>query len=172
MSGLATLRNRFVAAALMAAMFALSACTVTPLYSAGGVPGVLQAELASISILPVSDRLPQIVRNDLIFAFGSNSSPANPKYEMSISAGTGGAPNVPTPAITLVRVTVTVRYTLREIASGDVVASGSTSATTNYQTSNQAFANLRAREDAEARAASAAADTVRVEVAAALAARL
>jgi hypothetical protein len=74
--------------------------------------------------------------------------------------------------ITLARVTVTVRYTLREIESGEVVANGSTSATTNYQTSNQAFANLRAREDAEARAASAAAETVRVEVAGVLAARL
>jgi hypothetical protein len=68
-------------------------------------------------------------------------------------------------------VSVTVDYALIEIASGAGVASGSASAGTSYRISNQAFATLRATEDAETRAARAAAESIRVEIAAALALR-
>jgi hypothetical protein len=53
--------------------------------------------------------------------------------------------------------------------SGASIASGSASADTSYRISNQAFATLRAIEDAESRAARAAADSARLEIAAALA---
>ena len=155
--------------ATLAAAAGLSSCTVTPLYSAApdGIPA--QAGFAAISVLPANDRLTQVVRNELIFAFGGGGQPAAPAYELSVSAISSGGSAIPGDDETLGRLSVTVRYTLIEIASGASIASGSASAGTSYRISNQAFATLRAVEDAETRAARAAADSVRLEIAAALA---
>jgi LPS-assembly lipoprotein len=163
--------RRLTGPILLALAVMLSACTIRPLYSTTASGSSLQAELASISVLPVDDRLSQIVRNELVADFNNGAAPANPAYEMSLVATAGGgglniiAPN--NTASTIVR--VTVRYTLIEIATGTVIKSGSALADTRYQQSNSAFANLRAREDAQQRAAIAAADQVRLEVSAALA---
>jgi LPS-assembly lipoprotein len=155
--------------ATLAAAVGLSSCTVTPLYSAApdGTPG--QAGFAAISVLPANDRLTQIVRNELIFAFGGGDQPAAPTYELSISAISSGGSALPGDGATLGRLSVTVQYALIEIASGASIASGTASADTSYRISNQAFATLRAIEDAESRAARAAADSARLEIAAALA---
>lgn len=171
MSKLAAATRKLTVPALMAVGFALSACTIQPLYSAApqGVP--LQQELAAISILPVNDRTAQIVRNELLFAFTGGGASAAPRYELSISASTGGGGlNITAPGnVASTVVAVTVRYSLVDIATGAVIENGSASAETRFQQSNQAFANVRARTDAEDRAATAAADQVRVRISAALA---
>ncbi len=171
MIALATLTRRLAGPALIALVVTLSACTVRPLYSTTASGAPLQAELASISVLPVDDRLSQIARNELVFAFGNGATPANPAYELSIVASAGGGGlNITAPgneASTIV--SVSIRYTLMDIATGEVIRSGSASAETRYQASNSAFANVRAREDAQERATIAAADTVRLQISAALA---
>jgi LPS-assembly lipoprotein len=157
---------------LVALALGISACTVRPLYSTTAAGTPLQAELAAISILPAGDRLTQIVRNELTLAFGGGT--AFPLYEMSVVASGGGGTglNVTAPGnVASTVVAVTVRFTLIEIATGDVVEVGTVTAETRFERSNQAFTNLRAREDAQQRAAIAAADMVRLEVSAALAAR-
>lgn len=156
---------------LLTAGLALSACTVTPLYSAApsGVP--LQSELAAVSIPPVTDRTSQIVRNELLFAFTGGGAAAPPRYELSIRASAGGGGlNITAPGnVASSIVTVTVRYTLIDIATGDVIENSSARGETRYQVSNQAFANLRAKANAEERAAIAAAETVRLQISLALA---
>ncbi len=66
MIALAALARRLAGPTLLALAVTLSACTVKPLYSttASGTP--LQAELASVSVLPVDDHLSQIARNELM----------------------------------------------------------------------------------------------------------
>jgi len=155
---------------LLVPVIGLSACTVTPLYSAAPDGTTMQAELAAISVLPAANRLTQIVRNELVFAFGGGAEPEAPIYELSLSASSGSGPDVPGTNVPLTRLAVTVRYTLIELGSGAVIASGTASVETSFQLSNQGFANLRAREDAEARAAVAAADRVRLAIISALAA--
>jgi LPS-assembly lipoprotein len=68
-------------------------------------------------------------------------------------------------------VTVIVRYTLVEIAGGATVDGGTVSVETRYIRSNSAFANVRAEQDAEQRAAVEAARQLALDIAAALAAR-
>lgn len=171
MIALAALSRKLAGPALLILAVTLSACTVRPLYSTTASGAPLQVELASISVLPVDDRLSQIARNELVFAFGNGASPANPAYELSLVANAaGGGLNITAPgneASTIVR--VTIRYTLMDIATGEVIRNGTASAETRYQRSNSAFANERARQDAEERAAIAAADTVRLQISAALA---
>ncbi len=173
MFALATAPRRLVGPILLALAVGLSACTIQPLYSTTAAGTSLQSELAQISVLPVDDRLSQIVRNELTFDFSNGAAVANPAYEMSVVATAGGGGlNVTAPgntASSIVR--VTVRYTLMEIATGTVIKSGSASAETRYQQSNSAFANLQAREDAQQRAAIAASDLVRLQISGALATR-
>jgi len=168
---IAAASRRLLGPAVLAAGLSLSACTITPLYSPTTSGAPLQSELAAISIPPVTDRTSQIVRNELLFAFTGGGDAAAPRYELSLRASAGGGGlNITAPgnvASSIVR--VTVNYTLIDIATGAVIADSSASAETRYEVSNQAFANLRAETNAEERAAIAAAETVRLQISAALA---
>jgi LPS-assembly lipoprotein len=66
---------------------------------------------------------------------------------------------------------VTVTYELKEIATGQVILRSLNRGVASYDRSNQAFANQRARIDAEDRAAQQVADDIQLRLAAALATR-
>lgn len=164
-------RPSFVAFTL-AAVLALSGCTAAPLYGEGPATAGVRADLAAISVLPATDRVGQLIRNELIFAFTGGSLPATPIYELSLGVtASGGGLNLTGGAQLAAGVTVTVRYTLVEIAGGTTVDSGTVSVQTRYTRSNSAFANVRAEQDAEQRAAVEAARQLALDIAAALAAR-
>ena len=164
-------RPFFIAFTLAAAM-ALSGCTATPLYSGGPAAAGVRADLAAISVLPAADRVGQLVRNELVFAFTGGSLPATPIYELSLAVtASGGDPNLAGATQLSAGVTLTVRYTLVEIASGAAIDGGTVSVETRYTRSNSAFANVRAERDAEERAAVEAARQLALDIAAALAAR-
>lgn len=141
-------RLRGVLAALLCLV--LAACQASPLYqqpaAVGTGIGSAQSVLTATSIPPATDRLTQVVRNQLLFRFTGGGEPAVPTiYELSLSvSGRGGA--------------ATIVYRLVEIASGSVLASGSAYATAGFEELNQGFANLSAEEEATERAAIAAAD--------------
>lgn len=168
-------RNRLRLAGLgLALSLAVAAgCTVQPLYgtggtSASGVP--MSAELASVAVAPVPDRVSQEVRNHLIFLLsGGAGEPSAARYtaQLGVSVVNAAAASVqvgrdeePTASL----VTVTVRYTLRS-ANGTAVGSGSRSAQAPYDVSRQQFAALRAARDAQNRAAREAAELVRLAIA-------
>ena len=110
-------RRRLSTALVLLGLAVLPACTVTPLYSTADNGNAVQAELAAISILPATDRLTQIARNELVFAFGSGQGvPA--RYELSLQAASGSGPDVPGANIPLTRLTVTIRYSLVELEVG------------------------------------------------------
>lgn len=149
----------------------LAGCTVQPLY--GGVAGEsLRAELSAISILPVDDRIGQIVRNELLFALTGGGTPSAPRYELTLAVSAGGG-SFDVTADANARstgVSVTAVYLLAEIGTGAVIAQGTARAETHYTISNQEFANVRAEDDARQRAAEAVAEDVRLAILAALAA--
>lgn len=151
----------------------LAGCTVQPLYGPQLDGTTLRVDLSAISILPAETRIDQIVRNELLFAFTGGGPAGAPLYELSLSASPGGgsfdvtAPgNEPSSGAS-----VTVRFSLVEIGTGQIIAQGSRRAETRYTRSNSEFANVRASEDAQQRAAVAAADLVRIAIESAMAAR-
>lgn len=163
--------SRLAGPIVLAAALALAACQAVPLYGSNPAQpqAAVRAELAAIAIPPVNDRLSQIVRNELLFDVTGGGVPAAPRYELSLSANA----SVSSFGVGINRVaTVTVLYSLAEIATGQVAANGRVSAAAEYEELNQAFANLSAREAAEERAARAAADLVWQALALALSARL
>lgn len=170
------LRGRLAVCGMAAALALVSACTVRPLYSSQPLsPGSAlsaSAELASISIKPVSTRYAQQVRNNLIFAFGQGSGePASPAYTLDL----GVTELVESAAIVQVQtqedeptagtVTLTANYVLRDTATNTVIAVGKRSIPSSFDRPRQEFAAYRAQIDAENRAARELADLLRLSIA-------
>ena len=164
-------------AAGWAALFALaasamvSACTVQPLYGTAAGGGHVSATLAKISIDAVDDRVAQQVRNNLIFGLAGGKEVGDPIYKMKLTVNTSqselGLTHIE--AAPTYTVTVTATYEITKAGSTDVIAKGTARGSASYDRMNQVFANVRARVDAENRAAVAAADNIRIRVAAAVA---
>ncbi len=171
--------NRFVrpavAIGLLAALAVFPACTVRPLYSSApatsGGTATMAEELTSIAIKPVTTREAQQVRNHLMFLFyGGAAAPASPAYTLAlaVSAKVEVAASVQLTtedeepsAATVVMI---ARYDLLG-TDGTSVASGRRQISSSYDIPRQEFAALRARRDAEDRAARELAELVRLAVA-------
>lgn len=149
----------------------LAGCTVQPLYGTKPEQGAVGSQLAAVTVAPVDDRIGQVLRNNLVFAFTGGAAAGDPLYELRFttlvseaSLGVDPAGTAPSYAVR-----VLARFQLVELATGEVVSSGQALGVADYDRSNQAFATLRARQDAEDRAAISAADQIRLSVSVALA---
>jgi LPS-assembly lipoprotein len=149
-------------------------CTVQPLHgeitSATGA-GTPSAALSSVEVKPVDDRVGQEVRNHLIFLLhGGAGQPAAPAYQLALTTTSTSSSSAavtvrtstlePTSAIQSVRGT----YTLTEAATGRVVSRGSRTIQAAYDIPRQEYAAVRARRDAENRAARELAELLRMVV--------
>ncbi len=168
-------RHRFGVLALLAAAALVSACTVRPLYSdaslqTGAVPGS-NVGLRSIAIEPVNTRYGQQLRNDLIFLFnGGAGQPDGAKYKMTLNASVIVLNEAVVSVDNENRATaatlhMTADYVLVDLATGKPVAKGSRTIPSSYDQPSQEFATLRARRDAEDRAARELAELLRLDVA-------
>lgn len=163
-------------AALLLLAGGLAACTVRPVYmsasgsgSSGG--GVGQADLSSIAVSDAFDRVGQQVRNNLIFLFTGGRPPAPVAYTLDVATTSsevrlGFEKDETAPAY---QVTVAVRYELKEVAGGRSIQRSIANGVASYDRSNQNFANIRARIDAENRAAQAVAEQINLRLSIALA---
>jgi LPS-assembly lipoprotein len=163
--------------AARAILFALaaglvSACTIQPVYGPVAGGGPVAAALRGVSIDPVDDRVGQVVRNRLLFGLNGGTNNTAPVYAMHLTVtdteaplGIGATGASPTNSVT-----VGVTYEVTKIGSKEIVVQRYTvRASASYAVVNQAFANTRAKIDAEDRAATSAADEIRIRVATALA---
>ncbi len=163
-----------LAAALAAALLG-GACTVRPLYSDAVAPGAyapMAAQLASVSVNPVSTRQAQEVRNQLIFLLGGGQgSPSAPAYTLNLAVSSSSSAaaviqvstNTQSPTSSLL--TMTAVYTLTDTATGRVVARGRRAISSAYDVPQQQFAALRSERDAENRAARELAEQLRFAIA-------
>ena len=163
------------ASLLVAGLLGVSSCTVQPLYmdgpvANGAVTGSIASDLSTISVKPVTTRVGQEVRNKLIFLlYGGQAEPAKPRYTLVLSVGSISeasaniqinTENEPTAAVE----TVLASYTLTD-SKGTVVATGNRQFAVSYDVPRQEFAALRARIDAENRAARELAELLRLALA-------
>jgi LPS-assembly lipoprotein len=167
-------RNLALAGVLLAAA-AASACTVRPLYStapvAPGVPAVATTGLRSIEIKPVKTRYAQQVRNHLIFGLnGGAGQPATPLYSLDLDitereTASAIVQRVTEDEPTAATITITSHYTLKEIGTDKVVSFGKREISSAFDIPRQEFAALRARINAEDRAARELAELLRLALA-------
>ncbi|MDF1599382.1 LPS assembly lipoprotein LptE [Mesorhizobium sp. YIM 152430] len=166
-------RLRLAGLGLALSLAAAAGCTVQPLYGTGGTTASgapMSAELATVAVAPVGDRVSQEVRNHLIFLLsGGAGEPSAARYtaQLAVSVSDAAAASVqvgrdeePTASL----VTVAASYTLTD-DTGNRIGAGSRSAQAAYDVSRQQFAALRASRDAQNRAAREAAELVRLAIA-------
>lgn len=152
----------------MMALF-LSACQVAPLYGERATSPLTGGPATSIAVEEVNDRVSQEVRNELIFLLnGGVGQPPSPRYrlELFVARNLAGILRDPLDGEpTAQNLTLTAQYRLVENATDRDVAVRSQQVTATYDTSNQAFAALRALRDAENRAARELAERIRADLA-------
>ena len=162
-------------AAFLAASLLGAGCTVRPLYSDAVAPGAsapMAAQLALVSVKPVSTRQAQEVRNQLIFLLGGGQgSPGAPGYVLDIAVSSHSSAaaviqvSTSTQSPTSSLLTMTALYTLTDAATGRVVARGRRAISSAYDVPQQQFAALRSERDAENRAARELAEQLRFAIA-------
>jgi LPS-assembly lipoprotein len=152
----------------------LSGCGFQPLYGSGTTTANgarLSEAMAAVDIAPIPGRVGQKVRNELIFKnTGGNYAP-EPRYKLKVALSQAEVEQ-------LVQITGDARgtvlelsasFTLTDVASGNVLYQGSTLARAAFNRYQEIFANVRARYDAENRAARVVADSIKTQVAGSLA---
>jgi len=151
--------------ALGLAAAGLSACTEMPRPLYGRASGAAEA-LTTVDVGPVPGRVGQQVRNELVFGFygGAGEAGVKPVYRLELTVtsidnavGVERYRNLPSAYVEQ----ITATYALVDIASGATVTSGTSFAHAAYDYSEQRFADVRAKRDAENRVASVVAADIR-----------
>ena len=161
--------RRAVLAALMLAP-ALAGCGYQPLYGtgfAGGSGGVAE-QLRAVEIGTIPGRVGQEVRNELIFKETGGRDPAPPRFRLEIALRESAQSllvNLQGVASGQVYA-LDADFKLIDISSQQVLLTSKSDSRAAYQQEVSTFANVRARRDAEDRAARNVADSIRTQVAA------
>lgn len=163
------------AAAALAAMLALAGCVARPLYA--DLPGTgapVTAELKRIAIQPAADRIEQEFRNELVYGLTGGGEEGPPDYSLRFFLTTTDSAVAiqelsEVPAAYFVELSVS--FVLTDSQTGRTLLTGTSVADASYNFSSQRFANVRAREDAERRAAKTIAGDIRTRLAAFFATR-
>lgn len=164
-----------IAAALLVAPL-VSACGTggfRPMYADLDGTGGLSEKLAQVDIAPIPGRVGQRLRNELIFESRGGGDPLPPEYRLEIAI----RENVTS---TLVErsgdsrgqvYTLDASFRLISIADKTVLLSGTSYGRAGFERFDSVYSNVRARRDAEDRAANSVGMDLKARLSAFLAAR-
>lgn len=172
------LRCGALALGLLVAASVLPGCTVRPLYARNDMAGTglnggaaNAAGLSDIGVAPVTSLDALAVRNQLIFLLnGGGGQPVNPRYTvrlniLTIAQAAASIQIATDERATAAQVVMTSRYIVIDNQTGKPVATGRREMVSSYDVPRQEFAALRARRDAENRAARELAELLRLALA-------
>jgi LPS-assembly lipoprotein len=157
--------------AVLPLLLLTAACGFHPLYGGGDAasPGVAH-ELASVAISEPTNRLSQLIRNDLL----SNMRPAGTaqpdRYRLDIDVNATEDKSIEDSSNSRRAHRSTVRvmasFALKDMSGGKTVYQGRTFSNVSYDDVNQSFADLQARTTAVERGAREIAVDIRTRLAA------
>lgn len=155
-------------AALAAVALSLGGCGFTPLYA---TPSVVQG-LSRIAIAAPPGRVGYLLRENLDDALGRDTTaPAAYRLEMTLAETRGPRGLTRTDVADYYDIDLTIHYSLIAIETGKVVSTGSVASQVSYDDSGQAYADIAAAQDADARIAADAARRIEIKIAAWMARR-
>lgn len=163
----ARVTRRAVMAALCLAPL-LGACGFQPMYGSAFSGGGTADKVAAVDIALIPGRIGQSVRNELIFKATGGREPPPPQYRLEIAMRESAQSLL----VNLQGDSQGLIYGLdadfRLVSVGDhkVLLNAKASSRAAYQKVVSTFANIRARRDAEDRAARELADSIHTQVAA------
>ena len=150
----------------------LAGCGFQPLYGGTTANGTKLSEvMAAVDVHPIPGRVGQKLRNELIFANtgGNYAAPSRYKLEIAIKE---------TLTNQLVQITgdatgqvyqLDATFKLLDAATGKIILQGTAISRAPYNRFQEIFANVRAQYDAENRAATTVAESIKTRIAAYLA---
>lgn len=146
----------------MVLLAGLTACGFRPLYGPQGGYDASLAELASVRILPIPDRIGQVLHNSLLDRLTPGGAPLNPRYRLGVSMvkQKEGLAFEKDESVTRINLTLSATYQLTEIATGNIVTAGSARSVAAFSVVRSEFANISAEADAERRAARAVGEDI------------
>lgn len=150
---------------------ALAGCAgYRPLYGSAGGGAAVAQELADVAVEEQGTRAGQIVRNELISAFGRS---ANSRFllKLAVSEQTSGLGGLTGTSVNRYRYRLSTNYVLIDSSNGKEVASGKSFSAAAYDTVKEPVADLQAAENARERAARELAQDLRLRVSAYFATR-
>jgi LPS-assembly lipoprotein len=155
-------------AALALLTFGLAGCGLQPLYGSTASGSRLAAVMAGVDVTPIPGRVGQRVRNELIFEnTGGGGQAPQTTYKLDIVIKESVINE-------LVKITGDAKGQVYELDAtfkligrdGRVVLEGKATSRAAYERFETIFSNVRARVDAENRAARAVAESIKVRIAA------
>jgi LPS-assembly lipoprotein len=172
-TGFATSRRPAIGlVAALLGVFILSGCGFQPVYrqntgSNGAQDGATVAQLASIRISPISDRVGQILRNALRDRLTPLGRPSTALYRLDVSLTENRSNLViqQDATSTFAKLRLQARYALVNIATDQPLTRGTSENTTIFNIVESEFANLSAERDAKRRAAIEISDDIRLRLA-------
>lgn len=173
-SGVATVNRRWLRAVLCTLLLgtALAACGseagFRPLYGPTPSGAGLDETLAQVQIAPIPGRVGQRVRNELIFQNTGGGATPPPAYTLEIVISESVTSALVQQSGEALSQIYDLNASFRLIALKDkrVVFTGNSHARASFQRFPSIYSNVRAREDAENRAAKTIADELKVRLAA------
>lgn len=162
--------------AVLPLLVVLGACGFKPLYGTDGTsPGVAD-DLASVSISDPTDRLSQLIRNDLLSTMRPAGTAEPDRYKLDIVAKASEDKSIEdtsnSRSARRSTVRVTASFTLKDLSGGGkTVYQGKTFSNVSYDDVGQSFADLQARTNAVERGAHEIALDIRTRLAAHFASR-
>ena len=164
-------RSSALSAALIAGLtaLALGGCGFQPLYGGTTAGGQRLSEvMAGVDITPIPGRVGQKLRNELIFANtgGSRAAPSRYRLEIAIKESVTDQLVEITGDATGQVYQLDATFQLIDPANGKVLLQGKAISRAPYNRFQEIFANVRARYDAENRAARAISESIKTQVAA------
>jgi LPS-assembly lipoprotein len=161
--------SAFAAVLIGAASLGLAGCGFQPLYGGSTVGGARLPELMKmVDVTPVPGRVGQKLRNELIFENTGGGYAAPTKYRLDIAVRERVTDQ-------LVQITgdatsqvyeLQATFKLVNAANGQVIYQGKAMSRAPYNRYQEIFANVRARYDAENRAARTVAESIKTQLAA------
>ena len=131
----------------------VSGCGFRPLFD-GGRDSDAAAELATVHIEPINDRIGQQLHNHLLDLLNPSGRPAKPRYFLYVmlKGSIQGRAIAKSELSTRSNYNLSATFTLVEAGSDKVIVKGSKAVVSSYNVLTSNFATLMAEKDAKARA--------------------
>jgi LPS-assembly lipoprotein len=151
----------------------LAGCGFTPLYGTNQSGNTVDEHLTAIEIVPVKTRVAQQIRNRLISRMSPPGRQTAPLYRLEIFPFVQERDTLVRSDADVQRKIYNLRvtYKLFNAANNKPVTSGAVLAVTSYARIISEFSNVRAKRNAEDRAATSTADDIKIRLAAFFAAQ-
>ncbi len=127
-----------------------------PMYAASTYGGSLSQKMAAVKVTTIPGRVGQRIRNELVFQATGGGQPAvEQRYQLSIAITervTSTLVNAQGDSASQIY-ELDVKFTVSDIATNEVFLTGDSYGRAGFERFTSIFSNVRAREDAENRAA-------------------